>query len=353
MSTKPFKKAINESEVEANQKKASVKPFKVESKEALNITDDSDTSIEIEELVNNHESKSTLQQSINFFSTVNGIIAAIFIFVFIAVVASAANTISDIFSEGGISDYIYLSGLLLLIIVFLMNISTNIKQIRFLKNAKHIKDEFRLQKSNPTKEIIPLTNTLLNHYDSTLDQQLQKSIEIIREELNTSQIYPEIYNDLDNSLLPVLDEKAKKLIHNASVQAALSTAVSPVPILDMVLIVWRSTLLTKEIAALYGFRPGGLTTIVLLKQGIINVAFAGAAELATDFTNEAAGSTVLAKVSQSAGQGIVNGILLARLGYGIMEACRPIESDEKRESFVSSILRSIIASLNPKEEVTR
>ncbi len=78
--------------------------------------------------------------------------------------------------------------------------------------------------------------------------------------------------------------------------------------------------------------------------------FAGVAELATDLTNEMAGSTVLAKVSQSAGQGIANGLLLARLGYGVMEACRPIESDEKRGSFVKSIMGSIFDSLSLKED---
>lgn len=230
-----------------------------------------------------------------------------------------------------------------------MNISKNFKQIRFIKNANHVKDQFRLQKNNPNKEIIPLANRLLKHYEKSPDQKLQKSIEIIRDELNTSQIYGVIYNDLDNSFLSVLDEKAKKLIHNASMQAALTTAISPMPMIDMILIVWRSTLLTKEIAALYGYRPGGLTTIALLKRGIVNVAFAGAAELVTDFTNDA-GSVFLAKASQSTGQGIANGILLARLGYGIMEACRPMELDEKRGNFIKSMMRSIVDLVNSKEE---
>ncbi len=350
MSTKPFKVIVDEAEEKNEVKEDFVKPFKVESQEALDTSDTGDTNIEIESALDDVKRESSLRQSINYFSSINGIIATIFIFIFIAVIADAVNTIADIFSTGEISSYIYLSGLILLIIVFLMNISTNFKQIRFIKSAKLVKDKFKLQKIAPTKEIIPLANTLLDHYEATSDKQMQKSIEIIRDELNTSQIYQEIYNDLDNSLLPVIDKKAKQLVHNASIQAALSTAVSPVPMLDMILIVWRSTLLTREIASIYGFRPGGLTTMILLKQGVINVAFAGVAELATDFTNEMASSTVLAKVSQSAGQGIANGILLARFGYGVMEACRPIESSEKRENFIKSIIGSIFDSLRLKED---
>jgi len=347
MKTKPFKKVIDESPEELNKKEDIVKPFKIESQEAL---DTSDTSIDIEEIMDNTVTESSFQRGINFFSTFNGIIAVIFTFIFIVVIADTVNTIGDIITDGSISEYIYLSGLLLLIIVFLMNISTNFKQIKFIKNAKRVKDKFKIQKVNPTEEIIPLTTALLKHYEASSDQQLQKSIEVIREELNSSQIYKEIYNDLDRTLLPVLDKKAKTLIHNASIQTALTTAVSPVPMLDMILIIWRSTLLTKEIASIYGFRPGGITTMTLLKQGVINVAFAGVTELAADFTNEMAGSTVLTKVSQSAGQGIANGLLLARLGYGVMEACRPIESDEKRGSFVKSIMGSIFDSLRLRED---
>ncbi len=349
MKTKPFKNTIKEpAELEAETEE-SVKPFKVEAQEMLNIDDEE---MYLDEAEENPVSQSSLQRSIGFFSTIGGVVVSIFLFVFIVVVADTVNTLADIYKNGSLSEYIYLSGLILLLIVFLLNISTNVKQIRFIKNAKLVKEKFKLQKNNPTKEIVPLTNVLLKHYESYPDKKIQTSIEYIRDELNTSQIYSEIYNDLDNSLLSVMDTKAKKLIHNASVQAALSTAASPIPIFDMVLIVWRSILLTKEIASLYGFRPGGLTTISLLRQGVINVVFAGVAEMATDITNDMAGSTVLAKISKSAGQGIANGVLLARLGYGIMEACRPIESDEKRGSFMKSISKSIIDAFGSGEETS-
>lgn len=70
-------------------------------------------------------------------------------------------------------------------------------------------------------------------------------------------------------------KKAKQKIHNASVQVALSTAISPIPIVDMVLIVCRSTMLTRDIATIYGYRLGVFTTILLLKQGAVNALFVG------------------------------------------------------------------------------
>jgi len=340
MKQKPFKRNVEEKNTISEEDMETVKPFKTESPEPLEISKDNN---KIRDAVD--ESTSLLQTNVGFFNTLSGIITAIFIFVFFAVVADTVSTITEIISSGNISEYIYLVGLLILLFVLILNIFSNIKQFRFIKNAEHIKEGFKKQKQNPTQDIVPLTDILLNHFEKNPDTELQNGIKIIRDELNTSQIYKEIYYDLDNMLLPIIDKKAKKMIHNASVQGALSTAVSPLPLFDMVLIIWRSMILTKDIAALYGFRPGRLTTFMLLKQGILNVAFAGIAELATEVTNEIAGTSILSKVSKSAGQGIANGVLLARLGYGVMEACRPIDSDEERASFVNSIFRSIIGSL--------
>jgi len=339
---KPFKRVVeeNESLVDSQGVEEKIKPFKRESREALNISNDE---AEIEVLA--ESSISSLESGIDFFNTITGIIVAIFIFILFAVLADTVATISRIISSGTLAEYIYLIGLSILLFVLLLNVVSNIKQLKFIKNAEHIKNSFRHQKDNFTQEIITLTNTLLNHYEKNSDPELKNGIAIIRDELNTSQIYSEIYKDLDREMLPIIDKKAKQIIRDASMQAALSTAISPIAIFDMVLIIWRSMLLTKNIASLYGFRPGSLTTLILLKQGILNVAFAGIAEMATEVTNEMAGRSVLSKVSKSAGQGISNGVLLARLGYGIMNACRPIESDKGRGSFISSIVKSIIGSM--------
>jgi putative membrane protein len=344
MKQKPFKREITEENNIPSDDLNKIKPFKVESDETLDIENED---ITIEDTVN--DTLSTAQGSVGFFNTLTGVISAIFIFVVFAVLADTIGTISNIFVSGSLSEYIYLTGLLILLFVLILNIMSSIKQLRFIKNAEQVKKGFKEQKEKPTKDIIHLADILLQHLEKNPDEKLKKEILVIRDELNSSQIYKEIYYDLDKVLLPILDEKAKQIIHKASVQAALSTAISPIPLFDMALIVWRSVLLTKDIAALYGFRSGRLTIFFLLKRGVLNVAFAGVSELATEATNEIAGTSILSKVSKSAGQGIANGVLLARLGYGVMEACRPIDFSEGRASFVSSILKSIVGSFGFSE----
>jgi len=340
MSTKPFKRTISDEEHEVNLvKETEVKPFKIKSDEDI----DTSNFIELEEeiIYNNNESLNSFSSKINFFSTIGGVVTSIFIFVFAIVIADTVETVNKIIADNTLSNYIYLGGILFLLIVLILNIISNLKQIKFIKNVNKIKSQFNQQEKNPTKEIIPLANVLLDFYSKSDDKDIQDRIKYIKNEINISPVYQEIYDDLDSKLLLILDKKAEQIIHKASIQAALSTAISPFPIVDMFLIVWRSIYLTKEISLIYGFRPGGLATILLLKQAVVNVAFAGITELASEFSTEITGTTVFAKVSKSSGQGIANGILLARLGYGILEACRPIERKKIRGSFLKSFLVSI------------
>lgn len=346
MSTKPFKKVISQEDMNnINVDATTIKPFKVSSKKTI---DTSETLEPIDDILESDNTDSIVTGT-NFFSTFNGLLAALLLFVVIAVIADTIDTLSDIFNNGTLSSYIYLGGLVLLLVVLLLNILSNLKQLKFIKNAKRIKERFILQKQNPTEEIIPLANLLLDQYSKSKDEKVIQSIEHIQDELNTSQIYEEIYRDLDSVLLPLIDAKAKAAIHKASMQAALSTAISPFALFDMLLVFWRSVSLTKEISAIYGFRPGGLSTIILLKQAMVNVAFAGVAELLTEFSNEASG-TLFTSISKSAGQGIANGVLLARLGYGVMQECRPIETAEARGSFIKKVMLSIFKAFKPKEQ---
>ena len=347
MSTKPFKKVISEE----NQKKSTargttVKPFKVNVKEQMDTDEEIDS---IQNILQNNDITAKTSKT-NFFSTFYGIVVAFSIFVIIIVLADTIDTLSRILVDGTVSDYVYMSGISLLLLVLILNILSNIKQLQYIKNAKNIKEKFALQKENPTADIIPLANTILNHYSKSNNTHIIQSIKEIREELNSSQIYEEIYKDLDSRLLPILDAKAEAVIHKASMQAALSTAISPSPLIDMLLIIWRSFYITKEVSKIYGYRPGGLTALILLKKAMFNVAFAGITELASELTNEATGSTIFSKISQSSGVGIANGILLARLGYGVLEACRPIQREKKRKSFLKAFILSIAKVFKSNEK---
>lgn len=288
------------------------------------------------------EEERVYEKSVSFLGSLGSVFVGFFVLIFLWILAKTVQNVENVLSSGSVSDYIYLGGFAFLLVVLGVFTYDNLSQLRKIKKVDKIKKDFKIQRENPDKSIIPLANFLVNSYEKSVDYEVIKNL---KDEIQSSGIYSNIYDSLDTKLLDCIDAKAKKAITKASLQGALSTAISPIPLIDMGLILYRSVALTKEIATLYGYRPGLMTTSILLKQGIINVMFAGVVELATEFTNQATSSSFISKASKQLGQGAVNGILLARLGFGILEACRPIESHEGKTNFFKMLLSSLKEAL--------
>jgi len=336
---KPFKKIVTEEQEESQKGEESIKPFKREVDEELTI----ETVYADEEIPTKvHETTSLFGRYLKRLHGISAIFIALVIAIFLITVADTIQTIERLMETMSIGGAIYLMALTILLTVLLVNIVSIFRQIKALKSVQQMKEGFHAQKEHPTEKIVPLTYALFEHYRHSSDPTLLGKIDEIRNKMQDSQVYAEIYYDLNHQLLPIIDQKVQQRIQHASVQIALTTAISPVPVIDMVLIIYQSVKLTKEIAELYGYRPGFLMTMRLLKRGAMHVLFAGVSELAIDFANDVTSTSFITKLSQSAGQGVANGILLARLGYGVMVACRPIEVNVQRESFFKTVVTAIV-----------
>ncbi len=344
MTIKPFKVIIDdEPKEDTNEPKIAPRTFEPDPE-----LDQIVTNID-EEIASSNES-SGFYRIIQLLGSLSGIFLSLIFFVFIALLAYTINSLGNLFQPGHLTDYLYISGLLIFLSALAMNLISNIKQLRQVKSVRQLKQKFNKQQTSPSDDILALSNELLLHLTENQTTEFHKHFDETRQRINSAQNYYEVYQLLDNSLLAPLDDKARALIHKASLQAAFSTAISPVPIIDMFIIIWRSLKLATDISKIYGYRSGGLTSILLLKQGLINVVFAGISELTLQLTNEITSASVVHKISYAAGQGIINGILLARLGYGTLEACRPLQSSEKRENIAKLIVESLMNSFKTKEE---
>ena len=335
MSIKPFSQKVQE---DTPQIKEPLKPFIAEPKGGVEMQE---SNIELSQ-TQLKEKRNFLQKSIGFLGSFSGIVVTLITFLFIAISVDALQNLQSLYQSKSLLDMVYLIGLTLLTLSLGLFSYKNYQEIKALKNAQKIQDFYTLQKENPNKKIIPMTRKLLDKYAKNYNNaKILAKIELLQNSINNSHDYHEIYNDLDKEILSLIDTKAKEKIKNAAIQAAISTAISPLALLDAMIIIWRSFLLTKDIAILYGYKPNIYSTIVLLKRGAFNVFFAGATELAQEYANETMHNSLVAKVSSSESQGIVNGVLMARLGYGVLKACRPLPLTVKRESFMGSIYKAL------------
>jgi len=130
---------------------------------------------------------------------------------------------------------------------------------------------------------------------------------------------------LSASVLLRLDREADARVRQAAMQIATAAALSPKAWLDGALFMWRGVRLVREIAEIYGLRPGTLATWKLVRRVMLGAATVAAVDLAG---NAALQALVTSSLAQKLG-GEVAGAAAAwqrmyRLGQAAIAACRPL-----------------------------
>jgi putative membrane protein len=129
---------------------------------------------------------------------------------------------------------------------------------------------------------------------------------------------------LASIVLSPLDQRAYQLVRRGARDIGALTALSPLGLLDSALVLARTMIMLRATARLYGVRPGAVASLTLLRRTLRNVLAAGVGDLVSDAAVEATGATLLSALSARAGQGVVNGLLAAKLGLAAMQVCRPL-----------------------------
>ena len=138
-----------------------------------------------------------------------------------------------------------------------------------------------------------------------------------------------------------LDARAQQLIYRAATDTSVAVAVIPFALADMLLVLWRSSRLLRELAQLYGGAIGQLRSLVLLKRLFTALLWAGGSELALDMASDVIGSELTAKLSARAGQGVIAGLLVARLGNLAQQQLRPLPVARSAKVSLKSLAQSL------------
>jgi len=145
-------------------------------------------------------------------------------------------------------------------------------------------------------------------------------------------------------VLTHVDKKVIAEISKFSTEAVVLVALSPVALIDMLVMLWRNLRMLDKISGLYGLKLGYWSRIKLIKQVFINMAYAGASELAADFGTEMLGADMLGKMSARLAQGLGAGLLTSRLGLRAMHLCRPLPFDENSPK-LGEVRKEILSQL--------
>lgn len=149
-------------------------------------------------------------------------------------------------------------------------------------------------------------------------------------------------------VLQEIDRLVAERISEASIQTGVAVALSPFALADLLLVLWRASRLVREISTLYGDRPGLRQRFGLLKKFVETLFWTGASELAIDLGSDFFGAELSSKLSARAGQGVLAGLLVARLGRFVQQQLRPLPLALPAPTTSTTLFAAIVKKLQGK-----
>ncbi|HET7412866.1 MAG TPA: TIGR01620 family protein [Pararhizobium sp.] len=135
---------------------------------------------------------------------------------------------------------------------------------------------------------------------------------------------PQLIELVETELMTPLDRQARRLILDAAKRVSVVTAVSPRAVVDLAYVAYEATRLVRAMATLYGGRPGAFGMIRLMRDTIAHLAITGTIAVGDGVVQQIFGHGVAARLSSKLGEGVVNGMMTARIGIAAMDLCRPM-----------------------------
>ncbi|WNJ92532.1 TIGR01620 family protein [Bosea sp. 685] len=141
----------------------------------------------------------------------------------------------------------------------------------------------------------------------------------------------------ERSLMAPLDIAAQAQIAQAARRVSLVTAVSPRALVDIVFVLVACARLLRAIAGIYAGRPGALGLLRLARQVLGHLVVTGGIAAGDAVIQQVVGQGLAARLSAKLGEGVLNGLLTARIGLAALAVCRPLPFVEARPPSLSDV----------------
>lgn len=141
----------------------------------------------------------------------------------------------------------------------------------------------------------------------------------------------------ERSLMTPLDAAAQAQIALAARRVSLVTAVSPRALIDIVFVLVACARLLRAIAGIYAGRPGTLGLLRLARQVLGHLVVTGGIAAGDALVQQVVGQGLAARLSAKLGEGVLNGLLTARVGLAALAVCRPLPFIEAKPPTLSDV----------------
>ncbi|ANG95862.1 TIGR01620 family protein [Brucella pseudogrignonensis] len=145
----------------------------------------------------------------------------------------------------------------------------------------------------------------------------------------------------ETEILKPLDREARALILNASKRVSIVTAISPRALVDIGYVIFESARLIRRLSQLYGGRPGTLGFLKLARRVVAHLAVTGTIAMGDSVIQQLIGHGLASRLSAKLGEGVVNGLMTARIGIAAMDVVRPFPFNAEKRPGVGDFIGDI------------
>ncbi len=147
----------------------------------------------------------------------------------------------------------------------------------------------------------------------------------------------------ERDLMKPLDDLARGMVMGSAKRVSVVTAVSPRAIVDIAFVLIENMRLIRQLAELYGGRPGTIGFWRLARTVVAHLAVTGSIAIGDGLVQQLVGHGLAAKLSSRLGEGIVNGMLTARIGIAAIDVCRPLPFSDQTRPGVKEFLSELVS----------
>ncbi|TYC48622.1 TIGR01620 family protein [Rhodobacterales bacterium] len=154
----------------------------------------------------------------------------------------------------------------------------------------------------------------------------------------------------ERDLLAPLDLEARRIVMNSAKRVSLVTAVSPRALVDLLAVLFENLRTIRRLSTLYGGRPGTLGFLRLARQVVTHLAVTGGMAAGDSLASQVLGHGLAARLSARLGEGVINGLLTARIGIAAIAVCRPAPFIAGNGPTVTEFMGELVSSSEKAEK---
>lgn len=157
----------------------------------------------------------------------------------------------------------------------------------------------------------------------------------------------------ERELMMPLDQQARALVSAAAARVSVVTALNPRAVVDVLFVLASALVLVRRLAFLYGVRPGALGFGRLVRHVVIHLVTTGGLATSDNLIQQMLGHGIAARLSARLGEGVLNGLLTARLGLAAIDVIRPMPFTALPRPALRDLMTEVLRGFGDGEERQR